>query len=97
MRILSIHVLKKVSEKTVQLLSQYELGFVSFVKRPWVKQSLVFGARTCASKLKPGESVRVKLEEFENSLIYAQCCHQGMIFMIITDQEYPETAAKKVL
>ena len=37
MRILSIHILKKTNDKTHLLLSTYELGFVSFVRRPWVK------------------------------------------------------------
>lgn len=75
MRILSIHILKKSSDKALLLLSSYELSFISFVKRPWVKQSLVFGARTCASRLKDGENVKLKLDEFENSVIYAQSCN----------------------
>lgn len=37
MRILSTHVLKKDKDKTILLLSSFELGFISFVKRPWVK------------------------------------------------------------
>lgn len=97
MKILSMHIMKKDKDKTYQILSMYDLGFISFVKRPWVKQSLLFGARTCSSKLSLGESVKVKLEEFENSLIYAQCSHEGLVFLIITDPEYPESAAKKVL
>lgn len=74
MRILSVHILMRTNGKTHLLLSSYELGFISFIRRPWAKQSLVFGARTCAERLKEGESVKVKLEEFENSLIYAQSC-----------------------
>lgn len=37
MRILSAHVMKKNKDKSFQILSVYELGFISFVKRPWVK------------------------------------------------------------
>lgn len=97
MRIISIHFLLKIEPKPIFLKSSYELGFISFLKRSFVKQTLNFGARTCINKIKKTQTVKVELTEMENTLIYAHVDNNGIATVVITDFDYPEMAAKKVL
>lgn len=97
MRIVSMHVLLKQGEQVIFLKSSYELGFISFLKRGYAKQTLNFGARTCISKISKTQTVKVELSEMENSLLYAHVDNLGISVVVITDFDYPEMAAKKVI
>ncbi len=47
MRLLSIHVLKSGDkDDSIFITSAYELGFASWYQRPFLKDSVNFGART---------------------------------------------------
>lgn len=50
MRIISMHVLQwRKADKALFLKSSFEIGFISFLKRYFFKEHLMFGARTCAT------------------------------------------------
>lgn len=59
-----MHLLRK-KEKPVILKNCYELGFISFLKRPWAWDSLWFAARTSVSKIKFGETVKVEMNDMD--------------------------------
>lgn len=46
-----MHILLKLEKEAIFLKSVYEIGFVAYLKRRFVKQSLNFGARTCVQKI----------------------------------------------
>ena len=97
MKILSMHILYKGPSKPVMLKTAFELGFINFVKRQMAQGPLKFAARTCASKINRNETVKVELTEVENACLYAHVNGDGICSIIITDMEYPESAAKRVL
>ena len=97
MRIISMHILYKREPKPIFLKSAYALGFVNVMKRYFAKDPLNFAARTCISKIKREETVKVQIQEVDNALLYAHINHEGICTVIICDEEYPESAAKKVL
>ena len=97
MKILSIHVLKKEDEKAVFLYSNFSLGFINFLKRSFAKEPLKFAARTSANKIKKGDSARIETPEFEGAIVYINSLENDLCYIIITDSEYPKTAAVKVL
>ena len=96
MRIISMHLLIK-REKSIFLKNCYELGFISFLKRPWARDSLRFAARTSVNKIKLGETVKVEMSDMEEAVLYAHVDKNGLASVIVTDIKYPESAAKKVL
>ena len=97
MKILSLHVFRWNEDAEAFLLrSAYELGHMSFMKRPFAKGPLNFGARTTVSRVKPGQNVCVKLEEAENTLVYAAVKTNKLAAVAITDTEYPDKVAVKV-
>lgn len=51
MRIISMHILLKLDTNAIFLKSSYQLDFISFLKRKFVKETLNFGARTCVKKI----------------------------------------------
>ncbi len=51
MKLIAFYVIKKVDYHPVFIVNTMELSFISFLKRPFVKQSLNFGARTFAKKI----------------------------------------------
>ena len=97
MRILSMHILYKRTEKTIFLKSCYWLDFISFLKRRFVKETLNFGARTTISKIGKGQIVRVESEEQKETIIYGHINEQSLGVVVITDTEYPESAACKII
>ena len=97
MRIISMHIIHKRSEKPIILKSSFKLDFVGYMKRMFAKQPLLFASRTCVSKINCKETIKVELTEIDNAFLYAHINENGISSVIITDGEYPENAAKKVL
>ena len=97
MKILSMHVLYKGADKPVMLKTAFELSFINFATRHMAKGPLKFAARTCASKIKKNETIKVELNDVDNACLYAHVNNDGLCSVIIADLEYPESAAKKVL
>ena len=79
------------------LRKAYELGFVAFYKRPMAKGPIDFAARTCLQRVRPRETVKVKLEDVEGAWMYSHVNIDQIGIGVICDEEYPEPAAKKVI
>jgi synaptobrevin family protein YKT6 len=92
-----MHILQKRPEKPIILKNAFKLDFVAYMKRMFAKQPLIFAARTCVSKIKIKETIKVELTEIDNAFLFAHINQDGIASVIITDHEYPESAAKKVL
>jgi len=58
MRILAIYLMKWNGETPFFITSIFELDFISFFKRPFVKDALNFAARLAVSRLALGEKKR---------------------------------------
>lgn len=98
MRIISIHIgLLKSPKNFIFLSKEYELGFVAFYKRSFAKSPIDFAARTCLARIRPRETVKVKLEEVEGAWIFGHVNMDGIGVGVVCDEEYPDPAAKKVI
>ena len=98
MRIISIHVGVNTGQKEfVFLRKAYELGFVAFYKRSMAKSPIDFAARTCLERVRPRETVKVKLEDVDGAWMYAHVTMDKIGIGVICDEKYPEPAAKKVI
>ena len=98
MRILSIHIGLRIDAKQfIFLRKAYELGFVAFYKRSFAKGPLDFAARTCLQRVRPKETVKVKLEDVNGAWMFSHMNMDGIGIGVICDEEYPDTAAKKVI
>lgn len=51
MRIISTHLMKWSEENPLFLSSSYELSFVSWLQRPFFKETLNFGVRTACARV----------------------------------------------
>jgi len=97
MRILSLHIFKwNENGEAFALKSSFELGHISWMKRPFAKGPLLFGSRTTVSRVKPGLNVCVKLEEMEDCLVYAAVKPNKLAAVAVTDSQYPDKVAVKV-
>lgn len=92
-----MHMVHKRSEKPIMLKNSFKLDFVGYMKRMFAKQPLLFACRTCVSRINRKETIKIELTEIENAFLYAHINENGIASVIITDGEYPENAAKKVL
>ena len=98
MRIISIHVGLKIGPKEfIFLRKAYELGFVAFYKRSMAKGPIDFAARTCLQRVRPKETVKVKLEDVDKAWMFAHVNADKVGIGVICDEEYPDPAAKKVI
>ena len=97
MRVLSMHLLLKREQKSLFLKSVYELSFISFMKRGTLKDSLNFGARTCVNRMTKLQSIKLDLPELENLIVWAHIDDRNIASVIVTEKDYPESAAKIVL
>ena len=98
MRIIAIHIgLLKSPKNFIFLAKQYELGFVAFYKRSFAKSPIDFASRTCLARIRPRETVKVKLEEVDGAWIFGHVSIDGIGVGVICDEEYPDPAAKKVI
>lgn len=61
------------------------------------KGPLNFAAVTCVNKIHKNELVKVELNEIENANLFAQVNDFGVAAVIISDTEYPDSAAKRIL
>lgn len=96
MKLISMHILRKVDNKAIFLSSEFELSFLNFLKRNFAKEPIRFAARTASTRTKNGETLQVTGEEFEGMIVYIRVTTQGTAFVIIADKEYPKSAAFKV-
>ena len=97
MRIVSLHVLKWDENTNAWILkNSYELSFLSFYQRPFMKGHLNFGARTAVSRIQPGQNVCVGLEQDPNVLVYAAVKPNKLAAVCIADKEYPDKVAIKI-
>ena len=98
MRILSIHVGIKVdTKKFIFLQKAYELSFVAFYKRSFAKGPIDFAVRTCLERVKPKETVKIKLEEVDGAWMFAHITQDNIGIGVVCDEEYPDPATKKVI
>ena len=98
MRIISIHVGLKMGQKQfIFLRKAYELGFVAFYKRTMAKKPIDFAARTCLQRVRPKETLKIKLEDVENAWMYSHINADNIGIGVICDEKYPDSAAKKVI
>ena len=98
MRIISIHIGLKVGQKDfIFLRKAYHLSFIAFYKRPMAKGPLDFAARTCLQRVRPRETVKVKLEDVDGAWIFSHVNMDGIGIGVICDELYPDPAAKKVI
>jgi len=70
--------------------ANYELEFISFFKRPFVKEHLTFGARTATTRMKPGERSFIEDSKEKDFRSYVEVQKSGLGVVIVFDQEYPE-------
>eukprot|EP01017_Pseudomicrothorax_dubius_P012318 TRINITY_DN1498_c0_g1_i6.p1 TRINITY_DN1498_c0_g1~~TRINITY_DN1498_c0_g1_i6.p1 ORF type:complete len:226 (-),score=70.88 TRINITY_DN1498_c0_g1_i6:124-801(-) len=96
MRLISIYLLKWNEETPFILDTVHELSFLSFFQRPFFKEHLNFGARTCVARAKPGEKTVVEIKE-ANALCYCNILPNGLSGVAITDNEYPPRVAFMIL
>jgi hypothetical protein len=98
MRIISIHVGMKVDQKEfIFLRKAYELGFVAFYKRSMAKKPIDFAARTCLQRIRPRETIKIKLEDVDNAWMFGHVNADKVGIGVICDDKYPDPAAKKVI
>jgi synaptobrevin family protein YKT6 len=90
MRILSFYVLKWTDTTSYILNATHELDFISFFKRPFVKENLNFGARTATTRMKPGERSFIEDKQEKDFRSYVEIQKNGLAVVIVFDQEYPE-------
>jgi len=94
MRILSFYLLKWSEESSYILHATHELDFISFFKRPFIKENLNFGARTAVTRMKPGERSFIEDNKEKAFRSYVEIQKNKLAVVIVFDQEYP---AKTVL
>jgi synaptobrevin family protein YKT6 len=92
-----MHILHKRDQNSIFLCSRFAIDFVGYFKQGKVKEFLFFGARTTINKLKRGETVRLDLEELEDTIVFAHINESNIATVVICDKEYPESAAVKIL
>lgn len=93
MRILSIYILKWNGETPNFLTSIFDLDFISFFKRPFVKDALNFAARLAVSRLQLGEKSVI---DNENGKTYVDIAKNGLAVAIIADEEYPSKVIMQI-
>ena len=97
-RIISMHVLlQQPANEAVFLASEFELGFMNFLKRMVAKQPLIFGARTCVSRSKAGDNVCIKLEETDEAVAYCVVKDNRLGAVMMASSNYPGRIAIKIL
>jgi len=98
-RIISMHILKwnGNEDKALFLASAFELGFINFLKRQFVKGPLIFAARTVVRKSRPGDNICVKIEEAQDALAYCVLRENKIGGVLITSNNYPDRVAIKIL
>ncbi len=97
MKIISMHILLQGESKAIFLKSSFKLDYIPYLKRFMADQPLLFGARTCVSKMKKKETIKLEMKDIENAVLYAHVNAEGLASVIITDKDYPENACKKIL
>jgi len=86
MRLLAVYFLKWNGETPYFITSVFDLDFISFFKRPFVKDALNFAARLATSRLQLGEKSVI---DNANGKSYVDISKNGLSVVVIADEEYP--------
>lgn len=71
----------------------FDLDFISFFKRPFVKDALNFAARLATSRLQLGEKSVI---DDKNGKSYVDISKNGLSVVIIADEEYPSKVIMQI-
>ncbi|CAD8116881.1 unnamed protein product [Paramecium sonneborni] len=96
MRIIAMYLLKYHPENPIFISSHYELSFVNWFQRPFFKETLNFGARTCAARAKPGTKSAVTNQD-AHVVSYICIDKNNLAALVIADDQYPEKVAFMVI
>lgn len=92
MRINALVILHKSNEQTLAKIvcKSMDLSNIGFFQRSTVKEFIVFFSKTIADRISPGQRISVKEQD---NLIHASYRRDGLIGLVICDDEYPSRAA----
>ncbi|KAM3135071.1 hypothetical protein pb186bvf_012895 [Paramecium bursaria] len=104
MRIIAMYLLKYSPDAPLFIAQHYELSFLryhrniiqSWFQRPFFKETLNFGARTCTSRAKPGERAAVEMKDAQ-AIAYIAVDRNNLAALVIADDQYPEKVAFMVI
>eukprot|EP00357_Protocruzia_adherens_P036227 CAMPEP_0115037334 /NCGR_PEP_ID=MMETSP0216-20121206/42729_1 /TAXON_ID=223996 /ORGANISM="Protocruzia adherens, Strain Boccale" /LENGTH=201 /DNA_ID=CAMNT_0002417479 /DNA_START=146 /DNA_END=751 /DNA_ORIENTATION=- len=96
MKILTITLYKWDAQHPTILCQGEELGFVSIFQRRVVREHVVFRSRTCTSKCSQGEKAAISLDD-DLGICYVAVMPSGLAGAVVTDNEYPEPVAFRLI
>ncbi|CAF0950034.1 unnamed protein product [Rotaria sordida] len=98
MKLLAIFVLYKEDDGKVKVLQdEFNLGSFGYFERYYVKQLLVFSARTITERTSLGTRQSVEADQNVNGIVHVYVRPDGLASVIISDSEYPQRVAHILL
>ncbi|CAF3835556.1 unnamed protein product [Rotaria sordida] len=98
MKLLAIFVLYKEDDGKVKVLQdEFNLGSFGYFERYYVKQLLVFSARTITERTALCTRQSVEADQNVNGIVHVYVRPDGLASVIISDSEYPQRVAHILL